>query len=384
MGAFFPFPDDPRYTFHGSMGRVPENVSYLASSPDEKVSSVDIGFKWSAASQHVSIVNYQPASYYEDYFMTTTYSEKMQNQQASQLAKLISLHDKDGGPKSFVEIGCGDGSFMNHARTRIERVVGIEASRRFAAAAAAAGNTVIIGYVSSNAQPADEKFDAFVSRQVFEHLTDPLDVLIGIRKMLNSGAVGLIEVPNGQRALRLKRFYEFFPDHVNYYSVNSLVALASDAGLNVISCNEAFGGDYLELWLRNDQGQEQWFQEMVVQRDRVCAVLADNLKSLTQGGDKLAVWGCGAKTLCILSASAPGLVNHIACIIDSDPNKQGRFVPNTTIPVVSVADAAGMNIKTVLILALSYREEIAALARSGLPECRRILTLDDYGVVIDL
>lgn len=380
----FPYPGDSGYTSHGSLDRVPANVSMLADRPREMAPLSEIGFQWHPGSQHLAIKNFQPPSYYADYIMTTTYSEKMQELQRSQAAKLVSLYEKSGGPASFVEIGCGDASFLKHVKTRIGRVCGIEPSARFAAEARLAGFDVIDGYVGAATSLTMEKFDSFASRQVFEHLPDPQDVLLGVRKMLSPGAVGLIEVPNGQRALRFKRFFEFFPDHVNYYSVNSLVALATSTGFNVIGCHESFGGDYLELWVRFEPDVALWFEQMAAHRTAVCGAFEATLRELSARRIPVAVWGCGAKTLSILAATSGAIADQIAAVIDSDPHKQGKYVPNTSIPVVSPAAAAAFNPGVVFVLALSYREEIAAAVRERFPECRTILTLDDHGSVVNL
>lgn len=366
------------------MSQVPVDVSRLAAEPAASAPATQIGFKWHARSQHASIENYQPPSYYEDYIMTNSYSDSMQALQKGQMDRLISLHESLKGPASFVEIGCGDGSFMKYARGRIERILGIEPSARFAAEAIREGFQVKVGYVGSATQITDDKFDSFGSRQVFEHLPDPADVLTGIREMLNPGAVGLIEVPNGQRSLRRKRFFDFFPDHVNYYSVNSLVALANDAGFNVIACNEAFGGDYLELWMRYEPEPEKWFTQMVARRASVCSALAEEMAKLSAKGQRVAVWGCGAKTLSILSASSAELLSSIICIIDSDPHKHGRYVPGTSIPVLSPASGADVRPDVIIVLALSYREEIAATIRQRIPSCLSILTLDDNARIASL
>lgn len=380
----FPLADCSEYKSCGAVDLVPENVSYLARSQGEKVPNCQICFKWHAGSQHTVIENFQPPAYYEDYLMTSTSSPSIQALQLSQVRKIISLFYPSGALTSMLEIGCGDGSFMRHASSLISRVVGIEPSRRFAAEAIRAGMNVIQGYVNSSSPLTEEKFDSFVSRQVFEHLPAPLDVLKGVRNMLNPGAVGLIEVPNGIRALRMKRFFEFFPDHVNYYSVNSLVALASDAGFNVIGCQEIFGGDYLELLVRNDMGQENWFYEMADNRNIVIENLNQEISNLDISGKRVAIFGCGAKTLCILAASPLELKDKIACVIDSDPHKQGLFVPNSSIPVVSINDAKQLSLDAVVILALSYREEIAAIIRDQLVNCQKILTLDDSGTVVQI
>ncbi|MFO1449145.1 MAG: class I SAM-dependent methyltransferase [Opitutaceae bacterium] len=379
----FPKPTDNGYVNYGSMANVPFDVSRLSAQPDQPNQPAKIGFKWHAPSQHTTIENYQPPSYYEDYIMTNSYSDVMQRLQQGQMERLLSLRE-DSPPASLVEIGCGDGSFMKYARGRVPRIFGIEPSARFAQEAIRQDFEVKIGYVSADTLLTEEKFDSFASRQVFEHLPDPLDVLIGIRKMLNPGAVGLIEVPYGHRSLRTKRFFDFFPDHVNYYSVNSLVALATDAGLNVISCNEAFGGDYLELWTRYEPNPERWFNELTVARERVCGALASKIREIRQQNKRLAVWGCGAKALSMFSASSPETLALIECVIDSDPHKQGKFVPGSSVPVVSPDQGDRLKPDVLLILALSYREEIAASARKLIPGCQQIFTIDNSGEIIEL
>lgn len=379
----FPKPTDDGYLNYGSMTNVPFDVSRLAAQPNQPNQPAKIGFRWHAPSQHTTIENYQPPSYYEDYIMTNTYSDAMQRLQAGQMERLLSLRE-GAPPASFVEIGCGDGSFMKYARGRIPRILGIEPSNRFAQEAVRQGFEVTIGYVSADKPLTGEKFDSFASRQVFEHLPDPLDVLTGIRQMLNPGAVGLIEVPYGHRSLRTRRFFDFFPDHVNYYSVNSLVALATDAGFNVISCNEAFGGDYLELWMRYEPNPARWFNELVAARERVCGALARNIREIRQQNKRLAVWGCGAKALSIFSASAPETLAQIDCVIDSDPHKHGKFVPGTAVAVLPPEQAAMRNPDVVFILALSYREEIADAVRRLMPGCGQIITIDNSGEIVSL
>jgi SAM-dependent methyltransferase len=362
----------------GHLENVPENVSYLAEAPNSNSRLVQIDLVYDAKNQHIKISNYQPPEYYEDYFMTATYSRSMQELQKSQVSKLAGLNIGVGG--YFLEVGCGDGSFLKHAKKKFNQVVGIEPSKKFAEASKSLGFKVIDGYVTASNLLTSEKFDAFASRQVFEHLEDPLDCLLGIRQMLNPGAVGLIEVPNGYRALREKRFYEFFPDHINYFSVNSLVNLANVAGFNVISCAESFGGDYLELWIRNDINQISWGSEIEIAKQSAIKKLS---KWIDSAAGEIGIFGCGAKTLTIMTD--PGLNSkQIKFAIDSDPSKIGKYIPGSTIKIMSITDPLLQSLSEVFVLALSYREEIATIIKNNLPGCNRILTFDNNGEIIDL
>lgn len=381
----FPSLDAGDFERTGELQGVPQDVSFLAAKPNQQVARANIGFKWHAGTQHTAIENFQPPSYYEDYLMTASYSEKMQAHQGAQARALAELARLEfGRASSFVEIGCGDGSFLSHAAQHIPRVLGIEASAPFAQEARGRGHEVLCGYVGVETPLTTEKFDCFASRQVFEHLPDPVSVLRGARLLLREGGVGLVEVPNGLRSVLLARFYDFFPDHVQYYSVNSLVALANDAGFNVIRCHESFGGDYLELWVRYLPGVEERFARMGRQKAQLCAALLETLVAEREAGRKTMIWGCGAKTLSILAGCEGPLDALVAGVIDSDPHKAGKYVPNTSIRVMPPAEAFAATPETVFVLALSYREEIAAEVRRNLPACRAIFSFDDEGRVARL
>ena len=122
----------------GSLSEVPENVSYLSEEPNQSMSRATIGLLWNENIQHLRITNYQEPSYYDEYFMTTSYSTTMQEMQESQAKKLAQLVRDNLGQSqtaSVVEVGCGDGSFLLHASKYFDQVLGIEPSKKFETAA---------------------------------------------------------------------------------------------------------------------------------------------------------------------------------------------------------------------------------------------------------
>lgn len=347
------------------LNNVPANVSYLSKKPNFKIKSKKINLYYNKKFHHIYIKNTIQRDYYEDYVMTNSYSNQIQKLQARQLNKLIKIYKEGGGditikPKSLVEIGCGDGSFLKKAQSKIPRTLGIEPSKPFALQAKKNGCNVINDYVNSSHKVTNISFDIFVSRQVFEHLSEPLDVLKGIKQMLNPSAVGLIEVPNGGKSLRKGSFYDFFPDHLQYYSANSLVEIASAAGFYVISCNETFGGNYLELWLKNDDNKnvEKIIKNLKVEKKNATSNLQKKIKLLYSQKKKIMIFGCGAKTLSIFSSFDKSISKYISCIIDSDPNKIGRYIPNTSIKILSLPQAKKIQPDAIIILALYYVDEI--------------------------
>lgn len=83
--------NDMEDLFIGKLSNVPDNVSYLSETPNNQVRQTDIGMLWNSYLQHLRITSYQEQSYYEDYFMTTSYSNKIQEMQLDQAIKLANL-----------------------------------------------------------------------------------------------------------------------------------------------------------------------------------------------------------------------------------------------------------------------------------------------------
>lgn len=364
------------------VNNVPSDVSFLAPGKNLSKPLSSISIHWNKDYQHGFIDGFQTSEYYEDYLMTSTCSQSIQRLQLSQVDSLVAhTVESLGFCNRLLEVGCGDGSFLQHAASTISYVLGIEPSRPFYELAKSRGLSVMNTYMTQEvADQIDDLFDSFVSRQVFEHLPNPLEVLLCTKRLLKPGAVGLIEVPNGYRALRNSLFYEIFPDHVNYYSVNSLVHLASSAGFNVISCNEAFNGHYLELWLRNDPDICDRLSHMPVIKSQICNSISLFCNAAALADQKICIWGCGAKTMSIIPGLSRESLSVIDCIVDSDPHKVGLFVPNTSIQIVAFDEIKSSPVDKILILALSYVGEIVEIIKSTQLDCQ-IYTISVQGEI---
>ena len=191
--------------------------------------------------------------------MTVSHSKEINNLQKSQIKKIISLCKKFHLKRnSLIEIGCGDGSFIEKISRYFKNVNGVEISAK----AAKISREKKIKVFSKNIDQIKKKYDVFVCRQVLEHIAEPQIFLNQVYNLMNFGGLGLIEVPNGFKALKDKEPWNFFQDHIQYYSINSLVELANECGFNVISCNSTFKDNYLEIFLYKDKIDEKYFKEI--------------------------------------------------------------------------------------------------------------------------
>ena len=343
-----------------TLERAPRDVSHLLT-PEQAASDAPITLEVfrCAVCRHVQLARDPEPAYYEDYLMTVSHSPQMRAFQQRQAEDLVSLFGLAG--RRVIEVGCGDGNYLGILSALGVDATGIEPSARFRDVATAAGHHVLLGYVTASEPAPGGPYDAFVTREVFEHVPDPNDFLQGVRRSLTADGVGLVEVPSLEQALEHQRFFDFFPDHVNYWSVATLGRALERNGFLVLDITRGMNGEYLEARVRVDAGRDlaALAASVAPLRDALRALLAE----CTADGHKVAAWGSGAKGLASLAeAGAEG----IRYVVDSDPHKQGRLTPVTHLPVVGPEQLQSDPVDVLVLTALAYRDEIVAQLRGPL------------------
>jgi hypothetical protein len=79
---------------------------------------------------------------------------------------------------------------------------------------------------------------------------------------------------------------------------------------------------------------------------------------------KIAVWGAGAKGTTFAHLVDPEN-KLIDCVVDLNPNKQGKFLPGTGHPIVGVEKLATRGVRNAILMNPNYREENEALLAAG-------------------
>lgn len=296
-------------------------------------------------------------NYYDDYIMAATHSSQMQKYQKTQATEFVSRFDLQG--KKVIEVGCGDGNFLNHLKAAGVSGFGVEPSAVFRNKALSQGLFVEEGYVTRSRTLTHGPFDAFVTRQVLEHVPEIHSFLTGIRRNLNENAVGLIEVPSLEKALEDRRYYDFFTDHVNYFSLDTLTYALNLNGFEVIDAYHDMFDEYNVALVRNKTTTD--LQNIQLQAD----VLANDLKDFVNyqhlRGKKVGVWGAGGKGLSVL-ASVENI--KIDALFDSDEGKQGRYTPVSHFLVQKPTVVNINEMSAIIVTAMAYRIEIEDTLRN--------------------
>ena len=360
-----------------TLERAPRNVSYLPT-PDQAADDTPLRLDVFRCEDcgHVQLAQDPQESYYEDYLMTVSHSPQMRAYQQEQAEQLVTRFGLRG--RRVIEVGCGDGNYLSILRGLGVDAVGIEPSARFREVALEAGHNVLAGYVTADQPVPGAPYDAFVTRQVFEHVPDPNDFLQGVRRSLTDDAVGLVEVPSLEQALEHSRFYDFFPDHVNYWSVSTLSRALERNGFLVLDVTRGMNGEYLQAVVRADTARD--LATLAGSVERVSGAVRELLARCAADGLTVAAWGSGAKGL---TSMAEAGTTGIRYVVDSDPYKQGRLTPVTHLPVVGPERLVEEPVDVVLLTALAYRDELVAQLRGPLGFRGTIAVLGDPLELLD-
>ena len=268
----------------------------------------------------------------------------------------------------IVEVGCGKGEFL-----------------RLLVAHPGYGNTGV-GFDPSYVGPEsdlDERLrfegrfydesctdvpaDVVVCRHVIEHVPQPLELLGSVRMALQNAHAPRIyfETPCVEWILRNRVIWDFFYEHCSLFSDFSLRLAFDRAGFAVHKVRHVFGGQY--LWLEAslaetsgdfvaDAGSIPTLTHQFAEEEaHLRTEWRSRLVALSEQG-KVAIWGAGAKGTTFVHLVDPDC-RLVDCLVDLNPNKQGKYVPGTGHPIVGVEALPQRSVSVAILMNPNYREE---------------------------
>lgn len=135
-------------------------------------------------------------------------------------------------PKSLLEIGCGDGSFLEKIAVAIDHCEGIDINLSAVEKAKKKGLNVS----ASSLKDIKQKFDMIVSFEVFEHLENIAAFLNDTLHLVEKGGILLIAVPNPDGYLKEMdaNLLDLPPHHNLSYSKKTFDFIADKYKLKII------------------------------------------------------------------------------------------------------------------------------------------------------
>jgi SAM-dependent methyltransferase len=151
-------------------------------------------------------------------------------------ARMNSLFLDDVSPGKLLDVGCGDGRFLNEMRVNGWNCSGVEVDAKAVEQARKKyGLDVRLGFLADAAYP-DNTFDAITLRHVIEHIPDPIAMLRECKRILRPRGRIVVVTPNTQ-SLGHEIFTKDWlgldqPRHLMIFSPNSISWCAREAGIS--------------------------------------------------------------------------------------------------------------------------------------------------------
>lgn len=280
------------------------------------------------------------------------------------------LTDKHG-PGRILDIACNDGSQLNEFKKLGWETWGIDPAQNLFEISSLNHN-VIPEFLNSDHPARLGKFDVILAQNVLAHTDDPLNFLEITRHF---GGTIYIQTSQAQM-IRNFQFDTIYHEHISFFSEASMDALATRAGLAVLSVsNRAIhGGSFLfELGLPNNKSEtpardfvaRNEIEKFAERTTSTISKIKELLTRLQDQGIEVIGYGAAAKGMTVLSATGAKL----KYIIDDSELKQNRFTPDGRTRIVSIEHLKTEgNTIYLMPLAWNFADEIRArvkLAHSG-------------------
>jgi 2-polyprenyl-3-methyl-5-hydroxy-6-metoxy-1,4-benzoquinol methylase len=356
---------------------MPKAAQYL---PDQELLESDEGVDleiFQCSGCGLVQISSEPVHYYKEVIRAVGISEEMKEFRFNQFKSFVKEFSLGG--KKIIEIGCGRGEYLSIMNRLNIDAYGLEYSEEAVQYCRNNGLNIIKGFVeSSRYKILNGPFEAFYMLSFLEHLPDPNSILMCIKNNLTEEGIGIIEVPNFDMILRNNLFSEFIPDHLFYFTKESLKTILSINGFDIISCNEIWHSYIISAIVKKKNVLE--ISQFYKYQEKIKKEINEYIYSY--GYKKVAVWGAGHQSLAVISLT--DISKQIKYVIDSAHFKQGKYTPATHVKIVSPEVLKTDPVEAIIIIAGSYSNEVTKIIKQKLKINVNIAILRDYGLEIDL
>jgi 2-polyprenyl-3-methyl-5-hydroxy-6-metoxy-1,4-benzoquinol methylase len=286
-------------------------------------------------------------------------------------AKETLSHTPDA--KRVLDIACNDGSQLNSFKALGLETYGIDPATNLHEISSQSHEVICDYFTWKNVdQYRDKNIDIITAQNVFAHNSYPLDFLLQCKEIMHDDSVLFIQTSQADM-VKENQFDTIYHEHLSFFNVNSMNALAKRAGLHLVNVEKTpiHGTSYVFMFKKNPAAGNV---ETVLQAERElglqdlrtyevyagkCYGVLEQLKeaiSEYRTGYTIVGYGAAAKGMTLINAGKL----FFDFVIDDNPLKQGKYCPGSHIPVVAIDELDKVEGSIVFIpLAWNFFDEIS-------------------------
>ena len=317
----------------------------------------------------------------EDYAYFSSYSSSwLAHAQAYVLAmqQRFSLN----ADSLVVEVAANDGYLLQYVQAQGIPCYGIEPTTSTAAAATQRGIEIIEEFfgetLGSHLSEQGKQADLIAANNVLAHVPDINDFVRGFAKLLKSNGVATFEFPHLLNMVQLNQFDTAYHEHYSYLSLTAVKKILEANGLSVFDVEQlSTHGGSLRVYAQS--GTHHVISERVADclkqekeagmlgrdfylsfqnnAERAKYALLEQLIQFKRDGLSVAAYGAAAKGNTLLNFAGIR-TDLMQFVVDKNPQKQGKYLPGSRVPIVDVAYLKQQRPDRIIIFPWNLEQEI--------------------------
>ena len=289
------------------------------------------------------------------------------------------LNDRyDVKDKHILEIGCNDGVLLEPLLKLGAKVEGVDPAVNVVKIATDRGLMVYTNYFNDETFgdiKFKSKYDLVISNNAFAHIIDIQSVIRGIHYVLNEDGDFIFEVHYLNNLIDERQWDNIYHEHIFYYSITAIRNMFQKYNMTVVDFEELpIHAGSIRVTVKNTNTSiPSKVSDRIELESKTIANTAylqnygrdvkehisdfnDTIKELSK---EYTIGGYGASGRANMFCNLTELnQNIVKFIVDESPERCGRYIANTEIPIVDVETLKNSDIDLLIIFAWNYSRMI--------------------------
>ena len=317
----------------------------------------------------------EPQILFEDYRYLS--SVGLSNHFREVAYNLDKKYDVEG--LNILEIGCNDGVLLEPLNSLGANVEGVDPAKNIVKLATEKGLSVIEEYFNDETFGGwefENNYDLVLSNNTFAHIPDIQSVVRGIKHVLKPDGDFVFEVHYLQSLIDGKQWDNIYHEHIFYHSITGLNNLFNKYDMTLIDFEEIpIHSGSIRVTVTNSKRNHP--PQKVLDRIELESKTIANIEYLRSYGEDVrnhitnfnntieelqknyTIAGYGASGRANMFCNLTDLNSNIVkFIVDESPERCGRYIANTDIPIVDVETLKNSDVDLLIIFAWNYSKMI--------------------------
>ena len=316
----------------------------------------------------------EPQILFEDYRYLS--SVGLSNHFREVAYNLDKKYDVEG--LNILEIGCNDGVLLKPLSSLGANVEGVDPAKNIVKLATEKGLSVIEEYFNDETFGGwefENNYDLVLSNNTFAHIPDIQSVVRGIKHVLKPDGDFIFEVHYLQSLIDGKQWDNIYHEHIFYHSITGLNNLFNKYDMTLIDFEEIpihSGSIRVTVKNKNINTPQKVLDRIELESKKIADVeylrsygedVRNHITNFIIQSEELkenhTIAGYGASGRANMFCNLTDLNSDIVkFIVDESPERCGRYIANTDIPIVDVETLKNSDVDLLIIFAWNYSKMI--------------------------